>query len=345
MGLYKPPKSRFWHYRFECQKKTHRGTTGTTDRREAARIERQVRARVEAAAPKPSAHVTISDLAALELDQAEDRGVTPKEVDTRRKRWVHILEFLGKERDAASVRFVDLEALVSHLRQHYKGQTVTRYRAMLQRGYRRAVELELLDTMPAVWPRIKSDPKDERRTGKDVAEKTLLAWLDVLRSRDRAQHKRTRGAYGQALILVLTGLRIAEARRLTKAWVRKTPSGHELVVPAEAAKTRRTRPIPLTPLAVQVIDARAKEIGTLGAPLWPRDHKKAFRAAAREVGLGSIAPRDLRHTFGSWIEHAGDSRAAQQLLGHTTVQTTLHYTHASLERCRGAVTEIGRKLG
>jgi len=53
----------------------------------------------------------------------------------------------------------------------------------------------------------------------------------------------------------------------------------------------------------------------------------------------------MRHAHGSILHEAGeDLKAIQDRLGHASVATTQHYIHASVEKQRGAVDAIARKL-
>jgi integrase len=74
------------------------------------------------------------------------------------------------------------------------------------------------------------------------------------------------------------------------------------------------------------------------------DVKKAFVAACRDAGIFDFHFHDLRHTFATRLGDAGCSATTiARLLGHSNIQMTMRYTHATDDSLRTAVecAEIG----
>ena len=67
-----------------------------------------------------------------------------------------------------------------------------------------------------------------------------------------------------------------------------------------------------------------------------------WRAWQKEIGLQDVTPHIMRHTYATILYDAGvDVKAAQVILGHANIQTTLDiYTHLSQERSTDAAEKI-----
>lgn len=156
--------------------------------------------------------------------------------------------------------------------------------------------------------------------------RTLMAKCEDPRVRDALQ------------LAVLTGLRQGELLGLTAANVHK-----DRIVLDARTKTGRPRSIPLAPDAVAI--AARLPLG-LDYP----DLRKGFEAAREAADMPWLQWRDLRRTFGSWIvQSTGSLKAAQDLLGHTSMQITArHYAHLldeHLEEAVAGLPELGPKGG
>ena len=71
------------------------------------------------------------------------------------------------------------------------------------------------------------------------------------------------------------------------------------------------------------------------------DIKKSFSAACREAGITNFTFHDLRHTFGTRLADAGvDVVKIKELMGHSSIVTTMRYIHATDQGKRGAITVL-----
>ena len=73
-----------------------------------------------------------------------------------------------------------------------------------------------------------------------------------------------------------------------------------------------------------------------------------FARLVRKAGLEGkgITPHKLRHTFATFLIRTGaDVRTVQELLGHSSLQTTAGYLHSDTRTKQAAVGRLGGLLG
>lgn len=71
------------------------------------------------------------------------------------------------------------------------------------------------------------------------------------------------------------------------------------------------------------------------------DIKESFNSACRKAGIEDFRFHDLRPTFASHLVMKGVSlKAVQELLGHTTIQMTMRYSHLSQGHLEKAVAML-----
>ncbi len=78
-------------------------------------------------------------------------------------------------------------------------------------------------------------------------------------------------------------------------------------------------------------DPQALFVGRFGERLSARAVQLRLKKFALSLGLGKATPHTLRHSCATHLlENGADLRFVQELLGHTNLSTTQHYTHVTM---------------
>lgn len=149
-------------------------------------------------------------------------------------------------------------------------------------------------------------------------------------------------------VLYSCGLRVSELCALNRRSVDRVNRTLRVI-----GKGNKERVVPLGVPALEALDrweqlgrphlvredTQALFLGARGGRLNDRAVRTIVNRAAREGGLeGHISPHTWRHSAATHLMEGGaDLRSVQDLLGHSSLQTTQIYTHVSAERLKDAV--------
>jgi len=131
--------------------------------------------------------------------------------------------------------------------------------------------------------------------------------------------------YALILFLYASGCRISEALSVQKSDIL------EGWLKIRFAKGEKERVVPLAPIATEALNAYLAKESITSLYLWlnyrgnPLSRISAYKIVKKYLG---VSPHVLRHSFASSLIIGGaDLRVVQELLGHSSLETTQIYTH------------------
>jgi len=147
------------------------------------------------------------------------------------------------------------------------------------------------------------------------------------------------------LMLLLTGARKSEV--LKAKWHNFDFERRTWQIPGTDTKTGKTRTIPLSDSALEVLDKIKYVDGcpyVFPNPETQKPFTSIFRSwdtARKKAGLGEVRIHDLRHSFSSFLINSGRSiYEVSELLGHTQIKTTMRYAHLANQTLLDAVNSV-----
>jgi integrase len=187
--------------------------------------------------------------------------------------------------------------------------------------------------------------------------------LELCAARDRfnewraARHMkllpRRTGAYldhlrPMVLLALNTGLRRGEL--LSLHWHDINLAGKLLTIPGSTAKTGQTRRVPLNAEALEALNTWCELTAAPAgeAFVFPGENGKRMGSVSRSwkrvsaiAGLNDFRFHDLRHHFASRLVIEGvPLNTVRELLGHTSLEMTLKYSHLAPEGLASAVEKV-----
>jgi integrase len=120
-------------------------------------------------------------------------------------------------------------------------------------------------------------------------------------------------------------------------------------IPAGKAKSKRATTIPLTELAVGLLQRRREE--TAGDWVFPsyggskygcvREPRKPWQRVLQRAGISNLRLHDLRRSVGSWLGASGtNSYTIARALGHQSVRSGEAYVRLAADPVRDALRAI-----
>lgn len=333
MGIFQRKDSELWWMSLSHKGKRVRLSTGTANRKLAAKIYAKVLLDVQTEAhfPKlPEHSKTFGDL--IERYMTDHSAIQKKPKSHRRDKSLktHLLAAFGT-RLLVEIAPADIAAYKTARRQAgASAGTVNRELGLARHAYNLAKrEWEWTSRNPFEMVRSEIEPKGRDRWLRDEEEVLLLAtcprWLGEL-----------------VEVALETGMRLGELLGLERKnvdLVRKV-----IYIEAGTAKNALPRTIPLSARAEATIrDLYGRKPTSSpyvfstrsGRTITEGTVNRAFRRSRGRAALTNVRFHDLRHTFATRLCQAGvDLYVVQRLLGHQDPKMTQRYAHHCTESLR-----------
>lgn len=148
-------------------------------------------------------------------------------------------------------------------------------------------------------------------------------------------------------MLWATGMRVAELCSLNLGSIDRAGRSARVI-----GKGNKERVVPFGKAAAEALQhwentgrpkllkktTEALFLGARGGRIDPRQVRRIVEEAATNAGVAAhISPHSLRHTAATHLLEGGaDLRVVQEMLGHSSLQTTQIYTHVSAQRLKDA---------
>jgi integrase len=300
-------------------------------RDEAKRLKREVDGGADpvGAQQQSRAAATVTDLADRFLKEYVPGKVRPStQRDYNQQIKVDIVPALGRMK-VATVSYTDIDNL--HRKISARAPThANRVLALLSRMFSLAILWGMRSDNPVKGiVRNQEHKRDRYLNGAELAR--LPTALDELRDQ---------GAANAVRLLLLTGARRGEL--LAARWANIDLDAGVWTKPGATTKRKTVHRVPLSKAACQLL-AKMKEQAEsewlFPARLTPHrlDIDDAWNVLRKTARIPDARLHDLRHTYASVLASSGLSLPIiGALLGHTTAQTTLRYSHLLDDPLRAA---------
>ncbi|MBR4742133.1 MAG: tyrosine recombinase XerC [Desulfovibrio sp.] len=211
-------------------------------------------------------------------------------------------------------------------------KSIARKLAAVRSYFRYLVHEQLITEDPSVDIH---NPKQEKKEPRVLNVDEMFAVLES----GQAQTPLALRDYALVELLYGTGLRISEALQLTVEMVQQVDllkvlgkGGKERIVPlTDKAKLRLQQWLKVRNCLAKE-GVRALFVGAQGKPLNRREAQRITERLSEKAQVNTpLSPHGCRHAYATHLLSAGmDLRTVQELLGHSRLSTTQHYTQISL---------------
>lgn len=334
MSLYKPAKSRFWHFDFQFKGKRYHGSTLCTSKRDAAQYESDVRRK---ASLGDDAKPAISLLEACNA-WFDAKGQFQNSHKTVEYQLVNLAQGLGPSLPIGDVTLAAIDKYIAVRRAAVSNASVNRETALLRRVVNWCGAREF--DVPAInW-------KEARLKESAVQTRTLSP----------SEQKRLFAHLPDSLKPIVEFALLSGQRKAEIVGLRWSDVDFDNARATVATKGDQRHSFPLTPRMVAIITEQPKVCAQVftyiaerdGPPRLDRVRRKRgerypfskqgwdrkWRKALADAKIDDYRFHDNRHTAAT---RTGRIEIAYQLLGHSDIRTTKRYFHTAEDEVRQAM--------
>lgn len=327
MALYRRKEAGIWYADYYVNGQRVQESTGTPNKREAEKFLALRSSEVQRGVYVKHVHVPLPELWERYLAYAKTHKRSWKRDE---QMYGTLTAFLGTA-NLDTITALRVEAFQQHRVQAVSPATVNRETALLKHMFNMAERWGLYHgPNPVRWVKFLPENNLQFKTVSEGDERRLLE---------------SSPPYLWELIVfaINTGLRCGD--RLDLKWEEVDIEERRLSL--IMGKTRRRLEVPLNDTAFSIVQEKlAVRHGpyvfynpvTGGRFL---DLKAGFKAILKRAGLTGITWHTLRHTFASRLTRSGvDLVTVKELLGHSTINTTMRYAHSNHDTKARAVAKL-----
>ena len=285
------------------------------------------------------------------FDNCRRRGLSAHTIRAYSTDLRHFSKYVGKKTPIADVNKAKLNPWIESLQEQFHPRSVKRKIAVVKSIFNWLVLEDYLDLNPFV--KIKTDiqqpmtlPKNIAKTKLDIIFSTLHSLANDTKKTKFQQHN-VQTLRLALMLLVTTGVRVSELCSIRLCDI--DLPGSTIMI---RGKGNRERNVYISGSEISsyldryTLDRQSKNLshdqlmitpaGLPVSPIYIRYHLNKLTA---KFNLGKkITPHMFRHTTAtSLLDRGVDIRHVQKLLGHSSINTTVIYTHVSDAGLRNAV--------
>jgi integrase len=238
-----------------------------------------------------------------------------------------------KARRLVDIRQDDIRALHASIGEDHGRTAANRLLALLSSAYSKAGDLWTEGNPCRGVQRFKESSRDRFLTADELPKffKALDAETD------------DEGIASAIRFALLSGARRSNV--LAARWADIDLAGRTWRIPAEASKSGKVILIPLSPPAIELLQARHKVTGdgdfvfrSYGATGHLLDFRQAWKRVLATAGIKNFRFHDLRRSLGSWMAMSGASLpVVGAALGHKSTASTAVYARLALDPIRAGI--------